>query len=207
MGKLPEKAGGRTRGPKDSRGVVVERIVEVARGAFAEQGYDATSMRSVAIAAQVDPRLVGYYFGSKQALLEACLVPPPGFLERVAEVVTTDLDSRGEALVRSLLQNWEDPASASILRSIILIAAQHPLALERLRLIVAGSLVGAVATYLDDEERTLRGGLIATQMLGLAMTRYVWRIEPIASLPSADVIACIAPTVQRYLNGELRAAP
>jgi AcrR family transcriptional regulator len=206
MGKLPDDARGHTRGPKDSRGVVVSRIIEVARGAFAEQGYDATSMRSVAIAAQVDPRLVGYYFGSKQALLEACLVPPPGFLERVTEVVTTDLDARGEALVQSLLLNWEDPASASILRSIILIAAQHPVALERLRLIVTGSLVGAVATKLADEERTLRGGLVATQMLGLAMTRYVWRIEPIASLSSDDVVAIIAPTIQRYLDGELRAA-
>jgi AcrR family transcriptional regulator len=131
---------------------------------FAEQGYDATSMRSIAIASGVDPRLVGYYFGSKQALLEACLVPPPGFVEGVAEVTRTELASRGEALVRSLLRNWHHPQSAVVLRSIILIAAQQPLALERLRL----------------------------------------RLEPIVSLPDHEVVACIAPTVQRYLTGELR---
>lgn len=49
-----------------------------------------------------------------------------------------------------------------------------------------------------------RGGLVATQLLGLAMTRYVWRLEPIASLPDEDVVACLAPTIQRYLTGELR---
>jgi AcrR family transcriptional regulator len=204
MRKLSSDEPPRKRGPKESRGVVVDRIVEVARSSFAEQGYDGTSMRSVAMAAGVDPRLVGYYFGSKQALLEACLVPPPGFVENVAAVASSEPALRGEALVRSLLGNSRDPQSAVVLRSIILIAAQHPLALERLRLIVSGSLIGAVATNLDDQERMLRGGLVATQLLGLAMTRYVWRLEPIASLPDEDVVACLAPTVQRYLTGELR---
>jgi AcrR family transcriptional regulator len=202
--KLAEDDPPRKRGPKESRGVVVDRIVDVARSSFGEQGYDATSMRSIAIGAGVDPRLVGYYFGSKQALLEACLVPPPGFVEGVAEVTQSALASRGEALVRSLLRAWEDPRSAVVLRSIILIAAQQPLALERLRSIVSSSLIGAVATNLDSEERLLRGGLVATQMLGLAMTRYVWRLEPIASLPEDEVVACVAPTVQRYLTGEVR---
>jgi Tetracyclin repressor-like, C-terminal domain len=50
----------------------------------------------------------------------------------------------------------------------------------------------------------LRGGLVATQLFGLAMTRYVWKLEPVASLADDELIACIAPTVQRYLTGELR---
>lgn len=49
----------------------------------------------------------------------------------------------------------------------------------------------------------LRGGLVATQMLGVAMTRYVWKPEPIASLPDEEIVACVAPTVQRYLGGDL----
>ena len=93
-----------------------------------------------------------------------------------------------------------------MLRSIILIAAQHPLARERLRLIVTGGLIGAVATHLDDQERMLRAGLVATQMLGLAMSRYLWQLEPIASLPDDQIVACIGPTVQRYLTGDLRTA-
>ena len=93
--------------------------------------------------------------------------------------------------------------SAEVLRSILLTAAHEPIALERLRQIIHGSLINAVAENLGDDERVLRGGLIATQMLGLAMTRYIWRIEPIASLPDNEVLDYIAPTIQRYLSGPL----
>jgi AcrR family transcriptional regulator len=204
MAKLSDDDPQHKRGPRESRGVMVQRIVEAARNAFAERGYDATSLRAVATAANVNPRLVGYYFESKEALLEACLVPPPGFLESVAAVAGSDLSSRGEALVRSVLKQWQNPATARVLRTIILIAAHNSIALDRLRLIVSGGLMGAVAVNLDDRERAVRGGLVATQLLGLAMTRYVWGIEPIASLPADEIVASIAPTIQRYLTADLR---
>ncbi|MYW44979.1 hypothetical protein GT346_17040 [Streptomyces sp. SID161] len=41
--------------------------------------------------------------------------------------------------------------------------------------------------------------LVASQMVGLAMTRYVWRFRPMAELPSDRVVELIAPTIQRYL--------
>jgi AcrR family transcriptional regulator len=187
--------------------VLTEQIVAVARSSFAEHGYASTSMRSVANDAGVDPRLIGYYFSSKRALLEACLVPPAGFVEGIARVTSSDLPTRGRSLVRFLLSSWERPDSAEVLRSILLTAAHEPIALERLRQIIHGSLINAVAANLGDNERVLRGGLIASQMLGLAMTRYVWRIEPIASLPDNDVIDYIAPTIQRYLTDELKPRP
>lgn len=193
----------RKRGPREDRGVLTERIVATARGLFAEHGYAATSMRSVAQNAGVDPRLVGYYFASKQALLEACLVPPPGFLKGVADATTSALETRGQTLVRFLLKSWEDRDSSEVLRSIILIAAHEPVALARLQLIIRGGLISAVAENLDDHERLIRGGLIATQMLGLAMTRYIWRIEPIATLSEAEIVQYIAPTIQRYLSSPL----
>jgi hypothetical protein len=100
--------------------LVVDRIVDVARSSFAELGYDATSMRSIALAAGVDPRLVGYYFGSKRALLEACLVPPPGFVENIVDVTSSELASRGEALVRSRrvrsVRQSRSPATATVVR-------------------------------------------------------------------------------------------
>jgi len=205
MRKLAETSS--KRGPKRGRGVLPAQILAVARSSFAEHGYASTSMRSVANDAGVDPRLIGYYFNSKRALLEACLVPPDGFLEGVARVTSSDLPTRGRSLVRFLLSSWEQPHSAEVLRSILLTAAHEPIALERLRQIIHGSLINAVAENLGDDERVLRGGLIATQMLGLAMTRYIWRIEPIASLPDSDVLDYIAPTIQRYLTDELVPGP
>ena len=197
--------GGR-RGPSQERGVLVERIVTVARASFAEHGWAGTSLRAVARDAQVDPRLVSYYFRTKSALLEACLRPPPGYLERIAVVAGSALPQRGAALVRVLLAAWTDPDMAGVLRSIILTAAHEPNALERLRQVFRDSMIGAVARALGDDERELRAGLVASQLVGLAMTRYVWRLAPMADLPDDAVVALVGPTVQSYLTGPLAAS-
>lgn len=192
------------RGPREDRGILAERILTRGRRSFAENGYAGTSLRGVARDAGVDARLVAYYFETKLGLLEACLVPPPDFLEAIARVSTTPLHDRGAALVRNQLRAWEDPDTAAVLRSIILIAAHEPRALDRLQMVFRGGMIGAVAASLTDEERLIRAGLVASQLVGLAMTRYVWRIEPLTTLPADDVVALIGPTVQRYLSGPLR---
>ena len=191
------------RGPTEDRGVAMDRIVTVARASFADHGWAGTSMRAVARDAGVDSRLVAYYFADKSALLQACVQPPPGYLEGIAAVVRTPLRGRGAALVRNLLTAWNDPATATVLRSIILTAAHEPVALQRLQQVFRNSMIGAVAESLDDDERLIRGGLVASQLVGLSMTRYVWRLEPIRRLPDEDVISLIGPTIQRYLTGRL----
>jgi AcrR family transcriptional regulator len=190
-----------TRGPSGQRGVALERILSAARKSFALHGWAGTSMRSVAREAGVDSRLIGYYFADKTALLEACLVPPPGFVERIREAADSPLPERGATLVRTMLQSWETPAMATVLRSIILTAAHEPIALERLRGVFRDGIIGAVADSLPDDERVLRAGLVSSQMVGLAMTRYVWRVEPMASMPEQTVVDFLGHTVQRYLDG------
>jgi tetracycline repressor-like protein len=108
------------RGPREDRGVLAERILAHARASFAERGWAGTSMRAVARDADVDPRLVTYYFGTKGDLLEACLVPPPGSLEGVAAVAASPIAGRGEALARFMMGSWEHPERAAVSRSIIL---------------------------------------------------------------------------------------
>ena len=69
---------------------------------------------------------------------------------------------------------------------------------------MTATLLPAVADRLDADERLLRASLIATQVVGLVMMRWLWEIEPLASLPDDDVVALLAPTIQRYLTGRLR---
>lgn len=192
------------RGPRADRGALAERILAGARRAFAEAGYAGTSLSSIARDAGVDPRLVAYYFTDKPTLFDACLVPPPGFIEGITAVVRTPLRRRGAAIVRYQLAAWDDGERAPILRSILLTAAHEERALRRLQDVYRTGIIGAVAASLDADERLVRAGLVATQLLGLAMTRFVWRIEPIASLAGEDVVALVGPTVQRYLTGRLR---
>lgn len=193
------------RGPRDERGVAAARILTAARASFATNGYAATSLRSVARDAGVDPALVSYYFQNKSGLLDAALVPPPEWVDAIAAAAASPIRSRGAALVGVMVNAWEQPATAEFLRSTILTAAHEPIARQRLAANFAVHILEAVSAKLGDEERLLRASLAASQIVGLAMMRYVWKVGAIATIPSSEAVALIAPTVQRYLNGRLHA--
>ncbi len=195
------------RGPKAARGEIAERILSSARASFAARGYAGTTLRDVAAAAGVDHALVTYYFTSKAGLLAAAIEPPEGFIEDAIRASSAPLRYRGRALTENMLTQWETPGLAEVLRSIVLTAAHEPIAMQRLRGVFTGSLLAAVADHLDDGERTLRAGLVASQLIGVAMARYVWRVGALAELEQDQVVRYVAPTIQHYLTGRLRTSP
>jgi AcrR family transcriptional regulator len=195
------------RGPKAARGEIAERILTAARTSFATRGYAGTTLRDVAAATSVDRALVTYYFTSKAGLLAAAIQPPEGFIEDAIRASSAPLRQRGRALTENMLTQWETPGLAEVLRSIILTAAHEPAAMQRLRGVFTGSLLAAVASHLDEDERTLRAGLVASQLIGVAMARYVWRVGALAELDRDQVVRYVAPTIQRYLTGRLPASP
>jgi AcrR family transcriptional regulator len=195
-----------TPGPRDERGVLAARIVGAARTEFAEQGWAGTTIRAVARAADVDPALVYHYFGSKGGLLDAATNPPQKWLESVAKVWTSPIDELGAALIRLLLTSWADDEIGPTLRAILQTAAHEPSTREKLRRVVEGSLMGVSQLGVDERDRLIRSGLISSQMMGFGLMRYVWKIEPVASMTDDEAIAAIAPNLQRYVNGDLTAA-
>ena len=203
MKLMPKKS--MTPGPRDERGVLATRIVEAARDEFAEHGWAGTTIRAVARAADVDPALVYHYFGSKEGLLDAATNPPPRWLENVAKVWVTPIEDLGEALVRLLLASWADDEIGPTLRAILQTAAHEPATREKLRRVVEGSLMGVSELGGDERERGIRCGLISSQMMGFALMRYVWKIEPLASMTDDEAIAAITPNLQRYVDGDLTA--
>lgn len=191
------------RGPRGERGAQADRILAAARKSFAERGYSGTSLRAVAQAADVDPTLVNYYFSNKMGLLKAALEPPEAFGAAIAEAAKAPLEDRGRAFVEAALRMWDDPATSEILRSIILAASHEPFAMERLRTVFSTLVLQVVSASLPDEEAGLRADLVTTQIVGLAMTRYVWAIDRIADMLGEQVVRLIGPTVQHYLTGPL----
>jgi AcrR family transcriptional regulator len=191
-------------GPRDERGVLSARILTAAREAFAETGWAGTTMRAVARAADVDPALVYHYFGSKEGLLEAATNPPPRWLENVAKTWTTPVAELGSALLRLMLGAWADDEVGPVLRAVLQTAAHDPSTREKLRRIVESSLMGVSQLGVDEHDRMVRSGLISSQIMGLAMMRYVWKIEPVASMSDDEVVSAVAPNLQRYIEGELR---
>ena len=192
-----------TPGPRDERGVLAARIVAAARDEFAEQGWAGTTIRAVARAADVDPALVYHYFGSKEGLLDAATNPPQKWLENVAKVWTTPIDQLGAALITLLLASWADDEIGPTLRAILQTAAHEPSTREKLRRVVEGSLMGVSELGSDERDRLVRSGLISSQMMGFALMRYVWKIEPVASMTDDEAIAAITPNLQHYVNGDL----
>ncbi|KOU26392.1 hypothetical protein ADK52_09295 [Streptomyces sp. WM6372] len=191
------------RGPRGERGEQADKIVAAARRSFATRGYAATSLRSVAQEAGVDPGLVNYYFRTKTGLLEEVMQPPKAFGAAVAAAAEQPMDRRGHAFVQATLNLWEDPVSAETLRSIILTAAQEPAALQRLRQLFSELVLAVVSHSLPDTERNLRASLIATQIVGMVMNRYIWQVGTIATLPASSVADLLAPTIQHYLTDPL----
>ena len=201
MKLMPKKA--ITPGPRDERGVLAARIASAARDEFAEHGWAGTTIRAVARAADVDPALVYHYFGSKEGLLDVATNPPQKFLESVARVWTTPVEQLGAALLKNMLASWADDEIGPTLRAILQTAAHEPSTREKLRRVVEGSLMGVSELGSDERDRLVRSGLISSQMMGFALVRYVWKIEPVASMPDDEAIAAIAPNLQHYVNGDL----
>ena len=190
-------------GPRDERGVLAARILTEARTSFAEHGFAGTTIRSIAQAADVDPALVRHYYGSKESLLDAATTPPQSFTDEIVNAWRTPPAELGRQLVRRMLANWQNPEHGPILRAVMQIAGNEPATREKLRHIIEQSMMGPSAQALTEDERRLRSSLIASQLMGLAFMRFVWRIEPLATMDDENVVTLIAPTIQRYLDGDL----
>jgi len=182
---------------------MVERIIAAARTSFAHNGWAGTTMRAIAREVDVDPALVHYYFASKEDLLDAATMPPAEWLEVISRTSSVPARGRGEAMVRNLIWSWNQPAIRDALSSILMTAAHEPRTREKLKAFLTASLLPAIADRIEGEERILRASLTASQVVGVVMMRWVWEIEPLASLPEDELVALVAPTIQRYLTGRL----
>lgn len=195
MSALPRR--GRRPAGGDTRGA----ILTAARQAFGARGYDATSIRGVAAAAGVDPGLVLHYFTSKASLFAAAMDLPVDVPALVQALLATGTAGLGERLARFFLGLWENPDARAPMLAVIRSAVSHEDAGAMLREFLTEALLGRIATALDVSTPQLRASLAGSQMIGLAMARYVVRIEPLASTDTETIVAWIAPTLQRYLAG------
>jgi AcrR family transcriptional regulator len=192
-----------TPGPRDERGVLAERILVAARVAFAEHGWAGTTIRAVARSADVDPALVYHYFGSKEGLLDAATTPPQKWLDAVAEVWQKPISDVGREVLKVFLASWADDEVGPTLLAILQTAAHEETTREKLRTTVQRSLMGVAKLGGDERDRLMRAGLVGSQTVGFALMRYVWKIEPIASMSDDEILAAVAPNLQRYIDGDL----
>jgi AcrR family transcriptional regulator len=180
-----------------------EAILDAARRAFAEQGYQRATIRDVARLAGVDPALVHHYFGTKQDLFVAAVRLPVNPVEQLTAVLAAEPDQVGQRLVETFLSIWDHAADQSPLLALIRSAVADEQAAALLREFITEEVLGPLARRVGSPDAQLRATLAGSQLIGLAMARYIIRVEPLASTPAAQVAAVVGPTVQRYLTGEM----
>ena len=169
-------------------------ILAAAREHFAASGYERATIRAIARKAGIDPAMVMRYFGTKEKLFAAAAE----FDLRLPDLTAVPRDAIGSLLVRHFLDRWE---SDDTLQALLRAAVSHQVAVARLRAIFATQVMPALAPlWRDRAAAATRVGLVATQMLGMALCRYVLRLPPVVALDRAAVIEWLAPTIQRYLT-------
>lgn len=178
-------------------------ILTAARAEFLERGYEAASLRSVARRAGVDPGTVRHWFADKPRLLTATLgvteIEPDKLMERV---VDGPVETLGERLVETVLSAWEYDGGTTVRVAIPAVMADPGLR-GLLPQFIGAAILGPVMRTLDAPDAPLRTALVASQMAGLMMTRFLVPVEPIASMAPAEIAALAGPTIQRYLTGDL----
>ena len=178
-------------------------ILEAARGEFADNGYDATSLRGVARRAEVDPALVHHYFGGKGQLFAAVMDIPADPAQLVGAVLAGPHDQVGESLVRTFLAVWDSPSGRQRFQALIRSAVTHEEATRMLREFLTREVFGRVVAGIEsrggDGDADIRAGLAASQMVGLAFMRYIVEFPAVVDASHDDLARLVGPTIQRYL--------
>lgn len=189
---------GRRPGQSGSR----EKILAAARVQFAKHGYDRATIRGIATSARVDPALVLHYFGSKHDLFIAAMKLPFDPAQFIPELVAPGLDGLGERLVLRFVETWDSREGRHLIgfvRSVV----SHESAATMMREFFTHAVLGRIARSLELEEPQRRAGLAGSQLFGLALVRYIVKLEPIASASADDLARWVGPNLQRYFTADL----
>ena len=193
------KRRGRPSGSSDTR----ERILGAARNLFARQGFDKTSVRAVAAAAGVDPALVHHYFGTKAALFAAVIHLPIDPADVLGPLRDTPVERLGHRLPALLLPLWDSDMGKGMIAELRSVLSGSEVTLFRYFL---KEVIGAeIGPRVDNPPGSgiIRIQFVASQLFGVVLARYILELEPFASLPVEQIAETIAPTLQRYLTGDL----
>ncbi|PRH79828.1 TetR/AcrR family transcriptional regulator [Streptomyces solincola] len=195
----PRRPGGRRPGETRTRAA----ILDAARTCFAERGYDATSLRRIAAEAGVDQALLHHFYGTKENLFLQALELPARMREAIGAAARGPRDGLGERLVRAHLTVWEDLSARPALLTLVRSAPVHQAAAAHLRENLGGVLGAALAEPIGGgEDARLRANLVATQLIGLSLTRYILALEPLADADADTVAGLYSPALQAVIDAD-----
>jgi AcrR family transcriptional regulator len=180
-----------------------DAILDAARRLFAERGYAGASLRAIGAEAGVDAALVVHFYGSKAKLLTASVRWPFDPDVELEHVLADGRAHVGEALARLFVSTWDELGERNPIITLLRSATTEPEAAAVTREVMSKRLTEPLLERLGGDQPQLRADLVASQLIGLGIGRYVLRFEPLAGADPDHVVACVAPALQRYLTGKL----
>jgi len=190
-----------------------EAILAAARARFGDLGYDRTTIRGIAADAGVDPALVHHFYGTKESLFAAAMRLPLNPGDVVDAVLKAAPDDQGpvlgEHLMRTLLGIWDVAEIRAAFLGMLRSSLTSEQATSMLREFVTSVILSRIAEVAQQAapgggDAEYRAALVASQVLGLALTRYELELDPLKQASTDDLAAAIGPTLDRYLSGEIR---
>jgi AcrR family transcriptional regulator len=176
-------------------------LLEAAREVFSEQGFEGATVRTIAARAGVNASMVNHWFGSKQGLVAATIDDLFDVTDVVNGVLAGDPVTLAQQLVRTFVTKWDAHGAqfAAMVRSV----SSQEIATTMLRDFLTTRAFRQVARNISPDQAEFRASLCATQIIGMGMMRYVLQLEPLVTASVDKVVTAIAPTVERYLTGDL----
>jgi AcrR family transcriptional regulator len=166
-------------------------ILATARSQFGKQGFERTTIRSIASEAGVDPALVMHYFGSKAELFAAA--------SRI-DVKFPDLshiphDQVAHVLLPMFVAVWGPKGPfLPLLRA----ATSNRSAADALVEVFVDQVAPALAAVVPDRAPE-RAALMGSQLLGLAVARNILCLPPLADMDDAQLVEWLRPVFVHYL--------
>jgi AcrR family transcriptional regulator len=191
------RTAGRRPGGPDTRG----EILAAARESFAGKGFDRTSIRGVARDAGVDAALVHHYFGGKDGLFVEAMSLPIDPRMVADRVLAGPREEIGRRVIENFLGVWEAPENRQRMAALLRTIAGSQEMAHLMRDGISRVILIPVSQFLDTPDARLRVSLVASQLIGMAMARYLLELDPLASATPAEVADRIAPVIQSYLTG------
>jgi AcrR family transcriptional regulator len=197
-GLTQERRGPRPRGV-DTRAA----LLDAAREVFIEHGFEGATMRAVAARADVDAAMVNHWFGSKEGLFAEAVIDVPFDLDGlVGRLLDGDVGGLGQRIVRTFLVNC-DAAGGGVFAALLRSGASHAQANHHLQDFMIRNILAPVLRAVGADQPEFRAMLVATQVVGIAIVRYVARFDQFAAADVDRIVTAVAPAVQRYLTGDI----
>jgi AcrR family transcriptional regulator len=191
---------GRRQGPTATR----EAIVAAAREAFAAQGYTGTSLREVARRAGVDPSLIVHFYGSKAGLLSEVIQWPFDVDAMLDYVLADGSEHIGERLAQRYVEHWEQDDTRSPVIALLHAAIADPNAASLMGEYMSSRMLIPLMRHIDADRPALRAGLIASQLLGFGLGRYVLAFQGLTEDSVEDLTEALGTALQRLCTEPLR---